>query len=253
MPRFQIQTEQIKDGVVSLSREESHHAIRVLRVKRGDAVELFDGKGKNFRGVAIGERHGILSLSIAENASQVPKQSRLSPVEITLAVSVIKPERMELLIEKACELGVHELSPVISERSVVRISRERWVSKIKRWRKIALASCKQCGRDRPPEIRDVRPFKNLDLASYDKLLIATLAFPGDLLYTVLKKEPAKKIGVLIGPEGDFTKNEVEWAISQGAQPVTLGPRILRSETAAISLLSMLDFYYREIQADANKN
>ncbi len=240
MPRFHIQSEQIKDGVVRLSREESRHAISVLRLKAGDAAEVFDGLGKEFPAVVIGAKEGLLSLSIGENS----KKCVAPPAEITIAASVIKPERMELMIQKACELGVYEIVPLLTERSVVRLSRERWESKIKRWQKIAVESCKQCGRAFVPKIHGVGDLRSFmaQFKQYEKILIPTLAIPGDSVYGSLKKAAAKKTLVLIGPEGDFTKNEVEMAIEHGAQPVTLGPLVMRSETAAIYILSILNFF-----------
>jgi 16S rRNA (uracil1498-N3)-methyltransferase len=176
-------------------------------------------------------------------------------VKITLAASVIKPERMELVIQKACELGAHEIVPVLSERCVVRLSRERWESKIKRWRKIAVESCKQCGRSLVPEISGLCELKNMgpEMKKYDKVLIPTLAVTGAPLYASLKKHTAKKVLALVGPEGDFSPKEAAWAAAQGAEPVTLGPLVMRSETAAIYILSLLNFYYREIQTEPSKN
>jgi len=254
MARFHISTDQITDGVVALSREESRHAILVLRLKAGDVVEVFDGKGRDCSAVVIGAKDGILSLSLNENSTETRRIASLPSVEITLAASVIKPERMELLIQKACELGVHEIVPLLSERTVVRLSRERWEAKIKRWRKITVESCKQCGRTLVPEVRDVCEFKKFleALEFYDKILIPTLAFSGNGLYASLKKSAAKKILVFVGPEGDFTVQEVRMAMECGAEPVTLGSLVMRSETAAIYLLSTLNFFYNQIQLNQDK-
>ena len=130
----------------------------------------------------------------------------------------------------------------------MRLSKERWDSKLERWRKIALESCKQCGRDLAPEIRALVPFKDLvaGFGSFDEILIPTLAVPGEDLGRTLKGSKAKKVLVVVGPEGDFTEKEVEEAVRHGAKPVSLGPLVMRSETAAIYLLSSLTFFYREI-------
>ena len=140
MPRFFIKPDQVKEGVVLLDQDESRHAISVLRLKSGDAVQLLDGQGGSFSGVVIGTQNGRLSVMKTENLSSVAQPA----ISITLAVSVIKPERMELLIQKACELGISALVPILSERSIVRLSEDRWQGKIKRWQKIAKESCKQC-------------------------------------------------------------------------------------------------------------
>ena len=154
--RFHITSSSIKEGQVTLDGKESHHALTVLRVKTGDAVELLDGQGGNFQGVVAGIEKGRVKVSVNAALSKPQAQDR---VPITLAVSVIKPERMEIMVQKACELGVHAIVPLVTERTVVRLSRERWESKGQRWRKIAAESCKQCGQARTPEIQDVCEFK----------------------------------------------------------------------------------------------
>ncbi len=244
MPRFYIEPASAKDGVVLLSKKESHHAFSVLRLKNGDNVELFDGRGNTFLGVIAGFEDERLSVKLGEKRLG----SSSSPVQITLAVSVIKPERMELLIQKACELGVFSIAPLISDRCVVKLSRERWESKIKRWQKIALETCKQCGQSTIPQIQAVQDYKAFvaKVDSFDKILIPTLAVLGGILYSELRESKPGTLLAFIGPEGDFTQDEVALAVSHGAKPVSLGSLVLRSETAAIYLLSSINFFYREI-------
>lgn len=240
MHRFRFDAASVKEGVVQLDREESHHALAVLRLKRGDVVELFDGAGNKFSGVLLGDKKGCVSVALNRAIAAASRTA-----SIVLAISVIKPDRMEWLIEKACELGVSAIQPLLSERSVVRISRERWDAKIARWKKIAAESCKQCGRGVVPEIFELRDYavftKNLK-KEYDLILIPTLAAAGSSFKKALGVLQPKKALVFIGPEGDFTPNEVEAARAQGAVPVSLGELVMRSETAAIYALSALNFY-----------
>ncbi|MGH7198779.1 MAG: 16S rRNA (uracil(1498)-N(3))-methyltransferase [Candidatus Omnitrophota bacterium] len=247
MRRFFIDPNAIEGNVVTLSREESHHAVSVLRLKKGDGLDLFDGRGNQFGGRVVDIKEGSVSVRL-EPAAAVSGNFAALPVEVTLAVSVIKPDRMDTLIQKAAELAASAIVPVLSERSVVKLSGERWEGKVKRWRKIALESCKQCGQPRIPEISAPRRFEDVlaDSGRYDKILIPTLAVRGDILYKTLSVSGAKRILALIGPEGDFTPEEVKLACSRGAAPVSLGPLVLRSETAALYLLSVLNFYCREV-------
>ncbi len=249
MHRFQINPDGIKKGSVLLDEKESHHAASVLRLKTGDAVGLLDGKGHSFRGVVAGIENCRLRVRIKPDPALSAHASRRSlDVQITIAVSVIKPERMEILIQKACELGVTAIIPVRSERSIIKLSKERWQEKIKRWRKIAAESCKQCGLPAIPEIHEAVDLKNvlLNSGTYDKILIPTLAAPTRPLYEALKKSGRGRVLTLIGPEGDFTPSEIASSVACGAIPVDLGPWVLRTETAAIYLLSALNFFYREI-------
>ena len=247
MPRFQIDPQNIHDGCALLDKKESHHAISVLRLKPGNAVDLIDGKGHSFKGKVAGIRDGRLDIRIESSIDALPVCPSAN-IQITLAVSAIKSERMEVLIRKACELGAHSMIPVRSERSIIRLSRERWEEKIKRWRKIAAESCKQCGLAAIPQISEAVDFRNLviNLKDFDQVLIPTLAVMTDSLYDTLNRSALGRVLVLIGPEGDFTKKEVELAVTGGAVPVNLGPLVLRTETAATYVLSVLNFFYREI-------
>jgi 16S rRNA (uracil1498-N3)-methyltransferase len=246
MPRFYFDPADVKDGVVVLNKRESRHAAVVLRLKNGDAVELLDGSGNSFSGVVIGKRDGCLAVMKCENRGNIPAFD----VETTLGISVIRPERMEFLIQKACELGVSTIAPLLTERSIVKLSKQRWDAKIERWHKIVRESCKQCGLTIVPKIRSAEKYENFlngAVSSYDKVLIPTLCVENQALFQAFSGPRPKKVLCLIGPEGDFTKKEVEMALSFGALPVSLGPLVLRSETAAIYLLSALNFFYREIE------
>ncbi len=243
MPRFYFKPDQAKAGVVTLDEKESHHAISVLRLEAGEVVDLFDGSGKQFRGIVTGREKGRLLVALDRTQTNAVSQA----IQITLAVSVIRSERMEFLIQKACELGVSSIVPMLTQRSIVKLSSERWKSKIRRWEKIALESCKQCGQPAIPSIMPVQSYKSFlghANESYDRLLIPTLAVKGQRLYEALRKTRPENLLVLIGPEGDFSREEVDLAISHKAIPVGLGPLVLRSETAAIYLLSVLSFFYQ---------
>ena len=246
MHRFHFASESVTEGLVTLDRKESRHALTVLRLEAGEAVELLDGKGGGFQGVVVDTKAGRVRVSLGQALR--PAENALTTA-VSLAVSVIKPERMELLIQKACELGVASIFPMISERTVVRLSRERWEAKLGRWKKIAEESCKQCGQSRTPEIHPVAEFKKLaaSLSQYNLVLIPTLSVPSKSLYHSLNSNiNAKSVIILIGPEGDFSDTEARLALSYGAEAVTLGDLIMRSETAALFTLSVARFFYRQV-------
>ena len=244
MHRFILPSVSAESLRVTLDKKESHHARNVLRVKEGEAVELLDGRGGTFRAVVAGFDEGLVELSILRRqADAVPG------LEITLAPAVIKPERMEWMLEKSCELGIAEWAPVLTERSSVKLSRERWQAKTERWRKIASESCKQCGQARVPILREPVFFKDLlaRAGGYDAAWIPTLEVPGETLRDAFaRNSKVRKVLVLIGPEGDFTKNEVEKAVLAGLKPVGLGARVLRAETAALYVLSAAQFFYSSL-------
>ncbi|MBI4432151.1 MAG: 16S rRNA (uracil(1498)-N(3))-methyltransferase [Candidatus Omnitrophica bacterium] len=239
--RFNIASQSIRDNRVELDEKESRHAIKVLRLEPGAAVELLDGKGRSYAGFIAQIRSGRVVAAIRTRS----RDKTSANTQINLAISVIKPLGMDLLIQKACELGAWSIQPLICERTVVRISPERMASKEKRWRKIAAESCKQCGQAFEPVIHSTRRYDDFlkTLSGYDLILFPTMAVKTISLSEALKKNSPKKVIVFIGPEGDFTPSEAELAQSCGAIAVSLGERIMRSETAAMHLVSILDFFY----------
>jgi len=241
MHRFHFDPKLIREGLVELNDRESLHAKKVLRLGPGDLVELFDGSGGSFQGVVASAAARRVLVAVREG-----RRGSEPSVQASLAAGVIKPERMEWMLEKACELGVHEWRPILTERVVVRLAVERWKAKVERWRKIALESCKQCGQSRVPDIEAPAAFKHLvrEFQKYDAVFIPTLAVAAQYFYTALSSRGcAQKILILIGPEGDFTKEEVRLAVDAGAVPVSFGELVMRSETAAIFALSAAQFFY----------
>lgn len=230
----------MKNDVVILDEKESRHALSVLRLKTGDSVEIFDGEGQSVAGVIASQAGGRVSVKVGHN-----RLARAAGTQVTLGISVIKPERMEWLIEKSTELGAFAIQPLLTDRTVVRLSPERWEGKIVRWKKIAAESCKQCGLSQVPRIEPITPWDSVvkTFSSYDLVLLPTLPEKNATLFDALKAAPrTSRILVLIGPEGDFTPAEIEKARSAGARLITLGDLTFRSETAAIFTLSALTFY-----------
>lgn len=229
---------------LSLSPEESHHLIAVNRARVGDTVVAFDGRGTEWICRLASDRKQAAVL-------QVRFKQRIKPLpyEITLGQALPKGQFMDAIVRKATELGAARIAPLESERTQVHLDGERSDKKIEKWETAALEAAKQCGNAFVPEILPVQNAAAfMDAArGYDLKLIASLQPGAKSLKAVLANFTAtqgrapKKVLWLIGPEGDFTPAEMSQAQSAGFAPITLGPLVLRCETAAAYALSVLSY------------
>jgi 16S rRNA (uracil1498-N3)-methyltransferase len=220
---------------ITLEGNAASHVTRVLRLRVGAAVTLFNGQGGEYS-ASIDKAHGG-SVTVAVGESHTIE--RESPLSVTLAQGVSRGERMDLVVQKATELGVSRLVPLLTERSIVQLDAQHAQRKLSHWRAIAAGACEQCGRNRLPEI--AQPIALADFlraaksgASRGLLLApeATQRIGGTL-------KSATAVSVLVGPEGGLSGEEQQAAIAAGFTPVRLGPRVLRTETAAIAALAVL--------------
>jgi 16S rRNA (uracil1498-N3)-methyltransferase len=206
----------------------------VLRLKLGDTLNVFDGSGHEAQARITEIAKDSVRLTILQQSS-----TPALPCRITLAQAIPK-KNMDLIVQKATELGVSSIVPLVSDRSVVKPDEDS--KKTERWREIALEACKQCGNNWLPEIEAPQQAHDYlaSLPKHDLKLIASLQPDAKPLKTILG-EPAnqKSVLILIGPEGDFTPAELSLAKSAGCLPLSLGPLVLRAETAAIYALSIL--------------
>ena len=236
----------VVDGVAMLSGEDSRHAVRVLRMSEGEALEL----------IADGKRYLAAVESIGEDGVRVRVDHELRSTEAATRLTVYqglpKADKMELIAQKATELGVHAVQPVAMERSVVRLDGKDAQKKAERWQKIAREAVKQCARVCAPEIRVPKKLSELEgeFAELDVLIVpwedARDGSVADCL-APLSGKPDAKIGMLIGPEGGISPKEAEWLAAHGAKLVTLGPRILRTETAAVCTAAVIMALRGEMQ------
>ena len=221
---------------VKLEGGAASHITRVLRLRVGAALILFDGAGGEYE-ASIDKAHGGEAI-VAVGAQQAIE--RESPLELTLAQGVSRGERMDLVVQKATELGVSRLVPVLTERSVVRLTAQQSDRKVNHWRAIAIAACEQCGRNRLPSVAApvaLRDFLKGDaLASSGARLL--LSPVGTAALNDLPR-PSGGVTVLIGPEGGLTDEEEHAAVTAGFTALRLGPRVLLTETAAIAALALL--------------
>lgn len=231
-PRFYVPVTLAAPATVALPEAAAHHAAHALRLRSGDAVTLFNGTGGEYaaRITAIGKRDVTVAV---ERHHPVERES---PLPVTLVQALSSGERMDLTIQKAVELGVARIVPVESERSVVRLKGERAEKRVAHWQQVVISACEQCGRNRIPEVRMISPL-DVWLAAEECDAQRWVLLPGaDTALRDLPR-PQKPIELLVGPEGGLTNTEAEAARRAGYQPVRLGPRVLRTETAAPALLA----------------
>ena len=247
MHRFYIPPEQWDPGALRLDESESHHCLSVLRLQPGDKVVVFNGHGQEATAqiTADGTRRQV-SLTALHKAKSPPLACR-----ITLAQAVPKGKNMDLIVQKATELGAAAIAPLLSERTVSRPEGEEGAAaKQAKWQAVVIEAAKQCGQNWLPTVAAPRPLKDFfnQPGGYDLMLIASLQPDARHLRPILEeyagghggKRPASAL-VLVGPEGDFTPAEIGLARSAGCRAITLGPIVLRTETAAIYCLSVLSY------------
>lgn len=230
------------DERIVLSPEEAHHLLHVLRGRAGDAVELFDGAGRVARGEVAKAGRKLVEIRIREQRA-VPRPAG----RVALIQALPRAQKMDLIIQKATELGVDAIIPLQAEHGVARIRDADTGSRRDRWRRIAVNAAKQCGSAWLPELPDaVTPAAFVErYPSWDLLLLASLQEGARPLRDAMREtEAGSRCGVLIGPEGDFTPDEIALFRRAGAVPVTLGPLILRAETAALFAMSVMQYELR---------
>ncbi len=242
MKRFFAEHIGDKEKNALITGGELHHLRDVLRLKRGDRVIVFDGKGLEFIGniETISKNEAWI---VIEKQLDVFKKSRF---EIILAQGIAKGEKMDIIVRKATELGVSRIIPFAALRVVPKLSGEQIAKKTKRWQRIALEAAKQCRRDVVPQIEEPITFAEVlkryshGAEKYIKI-IPWEEEEKNKLKDILNVEDSSGCVVLIGPEGGFSEDEVVEAKKTGFLPVMLGPRILRTETAAISIAAIIQY------------
>jgi 16S rRNA (uracil1498-N3)-methyltransferase len=244
MHRFYLPPEQSRGSALRLTGSEAHHAIRVLRVERGERVVVFDGAGQEFQcEVSSADKHEV-QLRVLEKKKHPPPQC-----QITLVQAIPKGKIIESIIEKATELGVHRIVPLLTERVATRLDSRGAAEKGVKWQHVAVEAIKQCGAAWLPKVEAPVTLKEFLARGemYDLALVGSLQadarHPGNYLRE-FRAQPGtrpRRVAVWIGPEGDFTPSELEAIQTGGAQAISLGRLVLRTETAAIYCLSFLNY------------
>lgn len=236
MHRFFIRPEEIVNGCVPLSREDAAHACRVLRLKCGDAALAMDGAGREYPAVieSVSQGETILRLGEGRIAASEPA------CRVTLYQCLPKTGKMEVIVQKCVELGVSRIVPATSARCVVRLEQKDVKKKIERWQRVAYEAAKQSGRAVIPEVAMPIHIADIPADRHELMLVPYEEEKATSLKSALREHPnVKDVGMLIGPEGGLEQAEVAELTAQGGVSVTLGNRILRTETAGMAALAML--------------
>jgi 16S rRNA (uracil1498-N3)-methyltransferase len=211
-----------------------NHIARVLRLRMGESLRLFNGRGGDYAGrIERVHRDGVV-VSVGEHR---PLEHE-SPCHLTLAQGISRGERMDWVIQKATELGVSRIVPLFTDRSVVHLDATQAARKLQHWRAIAIAACEQSGRNRLPEITSPVALAAI-VENTHETGNAILLSPGAALRVVDLPGGATRATVLVGPEGGLAESEQALALRAGFTPVRIGPRVLRTETAAVCALTLL--------------
>lgn len=221
---------------VTLPAQAGEHLVRVLRLEAGALLTLFDGRGGEYS-ASLMPRTGK---PVRVRVSQHLRVERESPLGITLLQGVARGERMDLIVQKATELGVTRIVPILAERSVVKVDASRRVRKLEHWQAIAISACEQCGRNRLPYVGEPTPLGDAIAALPGESLRCLLAADGATSFAASVAGHANRsIALLIGPEGGLADNEAQFARAHGFIACRLGPRIMRTETAGLAALATL--------------
>lgn len=225
----------------SLSPEAAQHVSKALRLKSGDALVVFDGRGGEYEAALTRVDKGSVDVKVGA-FRDVEREPRL---RVGLVQGLPEADKMDWVIQKAVELGVAWVQPLVCDRSVVRLSGERAARREAHWRRVAVAACEQAGRNRIPEVRPTLGFQSW------------IAMPSDALRWMLEPAgapigsrgpPPESFELVVGPEGGLSERERDLAVGRGLEPVGLGPRVLRTETAGLAALAAIHALWGDLGA-----
>ncbi len=246
MRRFFVEKILPIEGLISITGKEAKHIANVLRMKKGDALIIMDGKGQLFESAIEKLDARAVDVKIIKSIPLSPP----SPIEITFGQALIKSKNMDYLIQKTTELGIHSIHLFHSERTVIKLKPDNISRKMGRWNEIIKSSCKQCGRSAFPTIYPPIAFKDLMKKATTKSTLKLLVWEDeqktDLKNVFKSMSPSPHILAIVGPEGGFTVNEIKLAREAGFRMVSLGKRILRSETAGVTLASIIQYEWGDL-------
>jgi len=230
-------------AAVVLEPEPSHHLARVLRLGVGDTLTVFDGCGGEYPGeiTAVDKKHVQI-----RTGAHLSRECE-SPLSIHLGIAVSRGERMDWIVQKATELGIAALTPLVTEHNGVKLDAERAAKKIQHWQQIAISACEQCGRNRPPVIRPIQTLQQWLVATeaQRKCVLHHRAERAGLA-SVAGAAP-ESVALLVGPEGGLSEAEIRVAEQAGYTALRLGPRVLRTETAPLAAIAVLQAYWGDMR------
>lgn len=240
IPRIYHPQPLIDHAEIALSEDAANHVGRVLRMSAGQALQLFDGSNRVFNAEIL--RVDKKSVQVQLSPGQL--EDRESPLNLHLGQVISRGEKMEFTIQKSIELGVNVITPLFSERCGVKLDGERLTKKIQQWQKIAVAACEQCGRNRIPEIREAMQLEAW-CAEQDGSLKLNLHPRANQSINTLPL-PVDHVRLLIGPEGGLSADEIAMTTGYGFTDILLGPRVLRTETTALTAITALQVRFGDL-------
>lgn len=241
VPRVFVDMELTEGTAITLPEEAYRHLVVVLRRIKGDPVTLFNGRGGEY-GVVI---ESIAKRAVSARVMEFRDVDRESRLHVTLGQAVSKGERMDYAIQKAVELGVTEIQPLVTDHVVVKLNEERWARKLEHWQGVVVAACEQSGRTRLPKllpVLDLRDWLNALPATTLKLKLS----PGAARAASLRHQ-GQPVALLVGPEGGLSEHEENLADISGFTALSLGPRILRTETAGMVALAVVQSLWGDLK------
>ncbi|OIQ24639.1 16S rRNA (uracil(1498)-N(3))-methyltransferase [uncultured Vibrio sp.] len=227
-------------GILNLDDDAAGHIGRVLRMKSGQEILLFDGSGAEFP-ATIQE---ITKKHVSVNVLERVERSSESPLDLHLGQVISRGDKMEFTIQKSVELGVNTITPLISERCGVKLDAKRFEKKLAQWQKIAVSACEQCGRNTVPVIRPIMQLEQWCAEETDGLKLNLHPRAKYSINTL--PEPISKVRLLIGPEGGLSSQEIDMTQEYHFEETLLGPRVLRTETAALTAITALQVRFGDL-------
>ena len=242
MYHFFVTPEQVKGEEIQIVGSDVNHIKNVLRMKNGEELQISDGNNKKY----LCEIASMTSDEVCVRIKEELASDTELPSKIYLFQGLPKSDKMELIVQKAVELGSYEIIPVATKRAVVKLDDKKAAKKVERWNSISEGGAKQSGRNVIPEVKQVMSYKeaiqyagSLDIILIPYELAEGMEETRQIIESIL---PGQSVGIFIGPEGGFETQEVEYAMEHGAKAITLGKRILRTETAGLTTLSILMYH-----------
>ncbi|WP_338883033.1 MULTISPECIES: 16S rRNA (uracil(1498)-N(3))-methyltransferase [Xenorhabdus] len=233
--------ELLSTGVeIYLSDDAANHVGRVLRMSNGQALQLFDGSNQVFDAIITEASKKTVKVSILDGKLS----DHESPLNLHLGQVMSRGEKMEFTIQKSVELGVNTITPLLSERCGVKLDIERLEKKLQQWKKIAISACEQCGRNRIPEIRPVMSLETWCAENDGSLKLNLHPRASHSINTL--PLPVEKVRLLIGPEGGLSAEEIEMTAKYQFTDILLGPRVLRTETTALTAITALQVRFGDL-------
>lgn len=236
IPRIYTTQTLTTDSLVDLEEAPSHHLSKVLRMQAGRELILFNGAGGEYAGAI----DAISKKSVSVKITEFTPENRQSPLQLELAIGVSRGDRMDWVLQKATELGVSKITPLITERTEVKLGGERADKKLGHWQQTIISACEQCQRNILPELSEPILFSNW-IAQCKAELKFVLHHRDN--QGLPQNKTSGSVALLVGPEGGLSDEEIAQAVALQFSPLTLGPRVLRTETAPVAAISLVQYLW----------